>query len=165
MSNSAPSWLPVIIELPAFNGDVGMYLEHLYGIFRSHFVEDRPLFCSLFVHVSSDIVDGKHKCFLHITSQEDYATGERNTDLRRCERLPWIRPLIENQADEQVCLWEKPVGRDHRIFLFLENNDFLVVLTKTKYCYYLTTAYHVDYPASKMKYMREYNAYKAKTAG
>ncbi len=45
-----------------------------------------------------------------MTSREDKATGTRLPDLRRSERLPWARPMINNAGQPEVLDWDYEEG-------------------------------------------------------
>ena len=129
-----PKWISPIIELTSFNGDAVKYLDHLFSIFKKDFI-DKP--CKL---------DGKVIVF------------DKRLLNGKPERLPWIKGIIENQHDTVVLSWRNDRDGEKRLLLFLESEDFLVVLGEKKTVFILITAIYVDNPAQKAKLLKEYKA-------
>jgi len=149
-------WWGTLIEL---NGDPIAYIELLYAHFNSHFIDSRPRLDGKQVLHDSRDDGGKCACFVHITSKDDEASGARVLDLRRSERLCWIRPIIENVTQPEVLRWDEEKGRQRRVFLYLANERFLVILEETKYGYMLVTAYYVERDHTHERYLRKYDRY------
>lgn len=123
-------WLPEIICLESFNGDWGNYVEAIYGVFRRDFVDSRPLYDSLPVTIDGRLENGKEATFWHVTHSYSNLVGERIPELRRCERVCWIRPLIENALlnSEVVLIWNEKKNKQLRTYLWLKEKDYLTVL-------------------------------------
>jgi hypothetical protein len=164
MSNPQPTnWLTPIIELTQFSGDPTKYFDHLYLLFKRDFMDSQPTFHGKSVFIGDQrIFNGKPECFWHVTSQEDRQTKERTPNLRRCERIEWIRLIIEHCNDTEVWEWPKQHEREVRHNLFLEPENFLVVLIERKN-FYLVTAIYVDYPHTRKRLAEEYKKHLGKT--
>ncbi len=164
MPNSQPpNWLTPLIELAEFSGDPIKYLDHLFLIFKRDFMDSHPIFHGKPVFIGDQkIFNGKPECFWHVTSQENEETREREPNLRRCERVGWIRLIIEHCNDAEVWEWPKQHKRQMRHNLFLESENFLVVLTERKN-FYLVTAIYIDYPHMRKRLENEYQKYINKT--
>ena len=164
MSNSqSPNWLTPIIELTQFSGDPAKYFDHLFSIFKKDFIDSQPTFHGKPVFMGDQrMFNGKPECFWHVTSQKNRETGEREPNLRRCERVEWIRLIIEHCTDPEVWEWPKQHERELRHKLFLESEDFLVVLIERK-SFYLVTAIYIDYPHARKRLESEYQKHIAKT--
>ena len=84
-------------------------------------------------------------------------------DRRRCERIGWIRALIENALDPRVRVWEnerlKDRGPERRVILWLDE-EFLVVLGDRRTYWLLLTAYTTDRANRIEKLRKEWEAYK-----
>ena len=133
-------WTPELVTKSPIE-DFAVYEDRIYAIFRHDFIDSHPSFDGLRVSVrrQKEETDGKWAGFFHITSVEDYTTGERNVDLRRCERIRFPRKTIDNAKDE--------------------SERYLVVLEPHKdrgYCM-LVTAYYVDHDHSFNKLLKEYD--------
>jgi hypothetical protein len=101
----------------------------------------------------------KGKCagFWHCTSVADPDSADRIPDLRRCERIRWIRALLVAPSAEVRTWEESPRGRDRRFVIATPEFDFLVVLRLMKAgLVQLVTAYHVEWEGRRAKYRREY---------
>jgi hypothetical protein len=105
---------------------------------------------------------GRPKAFVHITTEENKATGQRELSLRRCERIAWVRKVIENHTDPAVLFWEKEhFGKrsSNRSYFFLEAEDFLVILEELKHGHYIVTAIYVDNPVNKKRHLKAHKEY------
>ena len=91
-----PKWLPEIIKLSDYSGDWNKYLIVIYRIFKRDFFKSPPKFEKKKVCVLvKPITDGKECGFWHLIS-EGKVEENRTTDLRRCERINWPKPIIIN---------------------------------------------------------------------
>ncbi len=106
---------------------------------------------------------GKHFTFWHLISEGEIES-KRTPDMRRCERLRWIKWVIENVlAAPEITYWEsKPKGSTN-IVVWYETGGYAVVLAKRSGYYLLKTAYVVKPRRAKgFEYERE--QYKKKQA-
>lgn len=154
------AWLPKIITLEEFDGDYEKYVNHLHEIFLNDFartklkIDDKP------IYYDDRVLDGSGRCecFIHITTCEDAVTKDRNFDPRRCERLVWVKPTIENRADEvSVKIWGVRKKGKNKLNILIESERYHVVLTKYNKSYVLNTAYYVDRNHTLRKLLKEYN--------
>lgn len=152
------------MSLEDFDGDASKYIEHLLSIFEKDFIKSNIVFRKEKVFYDKKEVDNKPGAFVHITTETDRKTGERILSLRRCERLPWVKLMIENEEKPDVLVWSKDQKTKKRwvtrVSLFLEEQTFLVVLEKTKSGYFLITAIYIDNPNQKKKLLKEYGKYR-----
>jgi len=149
-------------------GDWKMYVEMIYGTFRRDFIESQPRLQGKWVRCRRDpLFDGKEAGFWHCIS-EGPDEDSRQPDLRRCERIGWIRPIIENAPIATIDVWQNTRGSDKRTLLWF-SEEFLVVLAqrtraRDRFEYYqLITAYCTEQPSRKRKLIRERDACKGKT--
>lgn len=93
----------------------------------------------------------------HLIS-EGRVEDDRLPDLRRCERLTWIRWMIEN-ADNcaSIDVWENRRGREINTLLWLRE-EYLVILSARSENYLLKTAYCTEYEHRIRKLQRERDA-------
>lgn len=126
-------WLPEIICLDSFGGDWGRYVEAIYDVFRRDFVASRPAYHDLTVVIDDRLENGKEAAFWHVTHSYNKVVRERIPELRRCERVCWIRPVIENALSNSgiVQVWSEKKNRQLRTYLWLKEMDYLVVLRVT----------------------------------
>jgi len=150
-----PGWLPGLIILADSGGNWQQYEDKVYEAFYSDFIESHPRFRDRPVHITKQIVKGKERTFWHCI-QEGRIEEERTPDLRRCERIGWIRAIIERADDPLIRQWERRKGRKTRQLLWLEDAEFLVVLEKRKTDWLLWTAYCTTWAHTKKKLRRAY---------
>jgi hypothetical protein len=163
---STPEWLPNIIPLSDFNSDFNQYLDHLYQIFKRDFIDSRPLYNGKPVLFDKREINNYPACFWHLVTEDKIENYDRieiaNISLLRCERLCWIRPMIENCTHEAVSVWENTRftrGKKFNTIFFLEDHDYVVVLTNIKNRFYLVTAYYVNYSNRKNQLIQERDSY------
>ena len=113
-----PSWLPKLVLLDDYYGNWDEYLHVLYSAFKKDFIDSRPFFRREKLALKRyPIEDGKEATFWHVIS-EGKVENERIPDLRRCERIPWIRPIIEHEAEQIIKVWENYRKNEKRILLW-----------------------------------------------
>lgn len=154
-----PNWLPPLVLLADYGGDWEAYQENLYIFFKEDFINSKPLFRGTKLSLKRHpLFQDKEATFWHITS-EGITESERTPDLRRCERIRWLRSIIENADDPTIKLWENQRKGETRICLWLEEQEYIVILAKRKDYILLWTAYLVTRTHQKQKLQREYEAY------
>ena len=155
--SSPPPWLPDLLLLSHCNDDWQRYEDEVYAIFYRDFVESRANLGNRPVHITKQLIDGKERTFWHCI-QEGRIEDQRTPDLRRCERIRWIRAIIENADDPKIRKWQKQKGRHLRQLLWLEACEFLVVLERRRTDWLLWTAYCTTWPHTKKRLRQEYDA-------
>ena len=129
-------------ELFSFHGDWEKYVEELYEIYLREIVNGDLKFNGLPVRCRyHPETRGKGFGFWHVI-QSGRIEEERLPDLRRCERIRWISWMIKHaHKDDRISWWEEKRGRNKDILLWLESEDYLVVLTMRRGYLLLKTAY------------------------
>ena len=131
--------LPPIIP---FHGDWSKYTEELYTFYINEIVNGGLIYDGLPVRFRYNPPTKKKGFgFWHII-QEGALEDERIPDLRRCERISWI-PFIIREAGRHngISIWEEMRGTEIDVLLWLEENNYLVVLAKRHRYLLLQTAY------------------------
>jgi hypothetical protein len=146
----------------------------LYAIFRRDFVDSRPYYRGSEVWHFPEKDDGKEVLFWHLTTREHkpepvprrmrrYAASisrpsGRYPDLRRCERLPWVRPMIENSLQPEVLAWDYREGDgDIHTYVWLKDRDFVVIMKKYRNGRRrLITSFYVDEDYKRRDFERKY---------
>lgn len=160
-------WLPSLVP---YNSDTewGEYQEHIYSIFCDDFKISYPVFENKRVKIRyHPIESGKEEAFIHVTCQDYLKDGKREPDLKRCERIRWVRKFIENYKCIDGCktcdgikVWDKPYKNTLRTHILLEEEKYIVVLEKRpEYCL-LITAYYFDKGHMLDKKLRDYQKFK-----
>lgn len=107
--------------------------------------------------------------FVHMT-HEDYYHNSKNPndripDLRRSERLNWVRPIIEHfecsvdASCGRILYWENYYRGYVRCNLFLPEERFHVVLERKNGVYYIITSFYVEKDWELRKRMQKYEMY------
>jgi hypothetical protein len=159
---SGVSWLPSLVLFEDCGGDWERYLDELHAFFKSDFVESQPVFRGQRLGLKRyPLSKGKEATFWHLIS-EGKTEDERTIDIRRCERIRWPKPAIEHEAEPVVKVWENERRGEKRICLWLEAEEYLVVLAKRNGYVLPWTAYLVVLPHEQRKCQKEYEEYKRK---
>lgn len=158
-----PEWLPSLVLLTEHGGDWERYLAAIYAWFVQDFVVGKPDFCGRPIGLKRHPVSlGKEATFWHMVS-DGLVEEDREIDLRRCERIRWPSPVIEHSTGNVVKVWENvrttKKGPESRICLWMEAQEYLVILADRKDYLLPWTAYVVDRPHQKAKLQREFEAY------
>jgi hypothetical protein len=101
---------------------------------------------------------GKEATFWHMTSTGK-VEADRIPDLRRCERIRWPKPLIENSQDPAVKYWVSMKGHEDRIHIWLENEDYVVILADRGEYLLPWTAFLVTWEHTRRRLRKEYENY------
>ena len=150
-------WLPSLIRLEDYDGNWDKYINAVFAIFYHDFIETQPRFAGKWIRCRRDpIQDGKEAGFWHCVS-EGADENQRTPDLRRCERIAWVRKVIEHANDADVDVWMQRKGRDQRIHIWYQET-YLVVLGERGRYYQLITAFCTDREHTKQKKRRERDA-------
>jgi hypothetical protein len=163
MCDDIPDWLPDLILLEECKGNWATYINVVYEYFHKDFVENNPSFEKRPVLVRyHPAYEEKGATFWHLVS-EGNQESERIPDLRRCERIRWPRPIIEQSNPLKIKIWEtaRPwKGQmQRRINLTLSNFSYIVVIAETKKGFDLVTAFFVKEPHRRDKFKREFESY------
>ncbi len=156
--SAAPAWLPPLVSLNDHCGDWQGYIDAVYAVFCRDFLQLRPQFRDEPVMIGKQIIDGKMRTFWHVTTEGDIEV-QRTPDMRRCERIGWIRPVIEHDGDPFVLSWPSQRGRSVREVLWLEEMDFAVILEKRPECWWLWTTYVTDWQRTRERFGRQYSTW------
>lgn len=138
-------WLPPFVCFNNYNGDWNNYSRAIYEIFHSDLVKNSPAFRGVRLRLKRHPEhDGKSATFWHMIS-EGKVEEERTPDLRRCERIGWPKPVIENSNNVVLKVWrEQRRGKVNRVHLWLESESYLVVLDDRGKFILPWTAYYVE---------------------
>ncbi|WP_319586517.1 hypothetical protein [uncultured Desulfobulbus sp.] len=160
MNGTPPDWLPPLVLFSDYGGNWEAYLEALYTWFKWDFIDSKPVFQGKRLGLKRyPLSQGKEATFWHMTS-EGSDEENRTPDFRRCERIRWPKPVIENDTDPAVKVWRNQRGRENRICLWLVQENYLVVLTDRGEYILPWTAYLVEKPHQQRKLEREYAEYR-----
>jgi hypothetical protein len=124
-----PDWLPALITLESCNGNWDQYLDLIYGYFKVDWLDSRPMYEGRRLGLRKHpMVKGKESTFWHLIS-EGANEDDRLADFRRCERIRWVRPIIEAaglRAD--VLVWKQIRSGKTNIAIALQDFSYIVFL-------------------------------------
>jgi len=132
-------------DLIEFGGDWEIYQEQIYEVFRITICDAALTFQGLKVAIKKHPeYKDKHFSFWHITSEGE-REEERTPDLRRCERMGWVKWLITNcESHPGISYWENKRGSQKHVVIWCEEHKYAVILAKRNGYYLLKTAYVVS---------------------
>jgi len=154
--------LPDLILLEHFGGDWMNFYDFVYTCFREDFVKN-PVrqFGGKRVGLKrlplSD--DNKEATFYHMT-HEGKDEQNRQPDIRRMERIRWIKYMMINFESNQLKVWRNKRGASENILIYHEEEAYLLVLADRGDYILPWTAYPIEYSNQRQKLLREYEAYK-----
>jgi hypothetical protein len=156
MSASA-DWLPPLVLFVDYGGDWTKYINAVFAVFYRDFIQTRPQFRGKWVRCRRDpVCDGKEAGFWHCVS-EGPDESKRTPDIRRCERIGWIRVVIGQADTPRVDVWLSRKSREPRWHLWY-NESYLVVLGDRKRHCQLITAHCTDRKHTMERLRRERDA-------
>ncbi len=168
-----PDWLPDIFCVDPWTHNT---YDLLYEIFCRD-IRDRDLrYLRNEVWIFPDMEDGREKIFWHLTTRsakkikiprrkkkfyppdQTYLDERRYPDLRRCERLPWVRPTIENPGEPEVLAWDYEEGDlTIKTYVWLKDYDFAIIMKKyPNNKRRLITSFYVDRSHKRKDFERKY---------
>ena len=168
-----PDWLPEMARVdPWTEATYAM----LYMIFCRDIRDAELRYQGREVWFFKEMDGGKEALFWHLTTRKNKvepiprrkknvfsvdqvtAEQERLPDLRRCERLPWVKPLIEHGNDPDVLAWDYEEGdRTIKTYVWIQAYDFVVIMKRfPNGTRRLITSFYVDNRYTKADFERKY---------
>ena len=155
--------LPELIYLEDYNGNYQLFIDAVYAVFERDFINHKTTFGSHQLKMKyHPAFQERAYTFYHMTHEGSIET-ERTPDLRRCERMPWARPTIENVEKYGIRFWEQERNGKHRVCIWLDTDDgdnYFVILDVRKTFVLLWTAFYADHSHQLRKKEKEYLAWK-----
>ena len=157
-------WIPELVSCADLE-QWEKYYNEIYAIFHRDFVESHPLFEEKEVCIRRYPIEyGKEEAFFHVTCQDYLKSNDRSPDIRRCERIKWVRSFIENYTcDPSLCIdcdgikvWSEPYKNTSRVYLLSEEEWYVVIVERRKRYVLLITAYYIDYDHTMDKLIRRW---------
>ncbi len=158
--------LPDLLLLEDFGGDYGSYIAAVYEVFKRDFVLKKTEFRGEELRLKwHPMYQNKAYTFYHMT-HEGEDEQNRLPDLRRCERMSWAKPTIENCDTWNLKIWPQvrtgKGGTRNRLCIWLElvdEPDYIVIIDVREGYKLLWTAFVPQYPNQKRKKQKEYKAW------
>jgi hypothetical protein len=152
-------WLEDLIEFDIeIHKSFKVYYQVLYSVFRHDFIQNKVKFNKFNVTVDKTLnKQGIEKIFYHITCGSDIT----KPDFNRCSRIAWNKCIIENSTNDLVKVWKNERGRKINYCLFLEKEQFLIILLDLKSHVKFITAYYIEHEQRKKDIMAEFERYRS----
>ena len=152
---SYPEWLQELFQVTPWQHDT---FDKLYQLFEQNFKASQPVYDGHTVWFFPEMEDGKEKIFWHLTSRDDKEAGDRLPDLRRSERLPWVRQMLRHSYKPEILAWDHAEGDGTvKTYVWLENYDFVVIMKRyADGRRRLVTSFWVEYGNTKDKLRKKY---------
>lgn len=151
--------LPELILLENYHGDYKSFIQAVYIAFQRDFVQHKTKFRGEELRLKwHPIYQDKAYTFYHMTHKGEDEQN-REPDLRRCERLPWARPVIENCDKWNLKIWPQIRKGANRLCIWLDledEPDYIIILDVRKDYKLLWTAFVLEYDHEKRKKQKEY---------
>ena len=150
---------PELVKFEAFGGDWNAYEAELYRIFREEIARGGLRFRGQRVRCRRiPETDRRWFTFWHLV-QEGRAEEDRTPDLRRCERIRWVRWVIENaESHPEIYEWRNERrGKINALLWYRE--EYLVVIAQRRNYWLLKTAYCTERRRRIAVLRRERDAY------
>lgn len=166
-------WLPEMFCIDPWTQNT---YNMLYRIFCRDIRDHDLRYMRNEVWIFPEMEDGKEKIFWHLTTRfvkarkiprrkkkffpagQTYIEEGRFPDLRRCERLPWVRALIENAKKLEVLSWDYEEGDlTIKTYVWLKDLNFIVIMKKyPDNRRRLITSFYVDQAYKQIDFERKY---------
>lgn len=154
------SKLPELILFEEYGNNWDAYVEAIYTIFCKEIKNYNLKYQGKKVILKRyPLFKNKEKAFWHLTS-EGRIEEQRVPSLPRCERISWIKFIIENKERGFVRVWKNKRGQKSHVCLSLKSFEYIVVLAERKNYFLLLSAYPIEYEWRRKKLEREYRRYK-----
>lgn len=160
------AWLPRILLLEEDDGHWGKYLDRLHLTFVVDFIRSTPTWPGKRVGVKRHPeYDEKSATFWHLISTgED--ESERIPDMRRCERISWPRPMIDEfddaapgTSDCRLVWWKEERRGEWRYLLAPKDFSYLVVVADRGEYVLPWTAFWLEHNHQRKKRERAFIAF------
>ena len=165
-------WLPAKFNVDPWKEDT---YDKLYFIFCRDIRDSNLKYRDFSVWIFPDREDGNETIFWHLTSREQknediprrkrkyYREAQseekvRIPDFRRCERLPWVKPMVEHPDVAEMLCWDYMEGDGTiKTYVWLREVDFVVIMKKyPDESRRLITSFYVDSEYKRKDLERKY---------
>lgn len=151
--------LPDLLPFSDFGGDWNAYENELHQIFMENVAQAGLQFRGQRVSCRRiPETAGRWASFWHLV-QEGRIEDDRTPDLRRCERIRWVRWIIENGgAHAEIDEWQNKRGTEVNTLLWFRE-EYLVVLAQRRGYWLLKTAYCTEKSGRIRQLQKERDAF------
>lgn len=159
-------WLPDLMLLSDCGGDWIAYLDALHRAFEQDFIHSKPRWMNKRVGLKRHPEhDGKSATFWHMIS-EGNSEADRTPDFRRCERIRWPRPMMDDhdglspdKSQARLLWWAEKRRNETRILLALKDFSYVMVVADRGDFVLPWTAYYVDREHRRRKLRQRFEGF------
>ena len=162
---SSPTWLPARLDRASFSDDTALELA-AWATFQQDF-KTVPQFRSEKVHVNRrphPARSDRGRTYWHAVTK-GRSESERTTPVTdRLERIPWTRPVIENEACpySSIKVWSNRRKGSPRICIWFDRVNYLIVLKPLRRANYLLITTYSPQSRRRLQLHREFANWKKK---
>lgn len=166
-------WLPDIVKVNPWTQDT---YDTLYDIFCMDIRDYDLRYIGNSVWIFRGMEDGREQIFWHLTTrsvkkikiprrkrkfypvEQKYIDEDRYPDLRRCERLSWVKALVEKADEREILSWDYEEGDSTiKTYIWLKDYNFTVIMKKySDNKRRLVTSFYVDKSYIRKGFERKY---------
>jgi len=159
---TTPAWLPTRFDRAAFPTIADLELA-AWAVYRKDFATV-PRFRTENVGVvrrAHKVRADREHTYWHMITEGEPEESRTTPMPDRLERLPWTRPIIENEGDAaaSVKVWANERHGNTHVCIWFDRQNYIVVLKQCTGHYLLKTAYCPE-PKRQQQLHREYAAWK-----
>lgn len=155
--------LPDLVTKNAEWEDDDVYKERAYVFYKKDLIDHRVTFLNTPVYVVDDPADASYNSFEHIVSKQSPNNKKyRKFCIERCERIRWIRAIIEQSlkcCDIRVFKKYDDRSKKDRVYIWCKQKHYMIILEDRDQFYFLLTAFVVD-DDNEEQYASYYDKYR-----
>ncbi len=159
-------WLPELLLFEDAQGNWELYLDRLHARFTADFIDSKPSWPGKRVGVKRHPESaGKSATFWHLIT-DGLVESEREINFRRCERIRWPRPMIDEfdaiapvDSTSRIVWWKETRNNEERYLLAPEDFSYLVVVADRGEYVLPWTAFWIEYAHQRKKRERAFRQF------
>jgi hypothetical protein len=159
---STPTWLPARLDRATYSD--GSALEAAaWAVFQRDF-SNAPTFRTERVNINRKphpARANRQHSYWHAVTEGQPEEARTTPETKRLERMPWARPVIENEGCPQssIKVWSNRRNGSTHVCIWFDQINYLVVLKQLPTNYLLKTTYSPE-SRRKQQLHKEYAAWK-----
>ena len=162
---SSPTWLPARLDRASFSDDTALEFA-AWATFQRDF-KTVPQFRSERVHINRHphpARSDRGHTYWHTVTKGQPESARKTPVTDRLERIPWARPIIENEncPHSSIKVWSNRRKGSTHICIWFDRINYLIVLKPLRRSNYLLKTTYRPEPRRRLQLHREYAAWKKK---
>lgn len=162
-----PGLAPPSASIGPVRGNWDLYLGAVYEVFSHDFHKTRPNFQGRRLGLKSHPLTKEKECTFWHLIEEGPDEKDRIPNLARCERISWVRAIIErvHTHPDDVRVWAQDIqakkgGKERRWHLALSDFSYLVVLADREKYLLPWTAFPVEHSHQRRKREKQWREHR-----